>query len=314
MARLVGLTGATGFIGKHLTKHLSGQGWRVRALTRRPLETANQPGVSEWIAGSLDNDGALERLVDGADAIVHCAGLIKARRRRDFERVNAIGTERLARITASSPSRPRFVLLSSLAAREPRLSAYAATKRQAEELAQACDFPVPVTILRPPAVYGPGDTETLAIYRAVKRGIAPLPGGDGGRLSLIHVADLAQAVSAILEAPSTAGRMFEVDDGRQHGYRMREMLEIVARILGVSPLFIPVPAAALKIVGALNLAAATLARYDPMLTPGKAREICHRDWVCRGGDLTRLSPWRPGMEAGQGLKETLSWYRKQNLL
>lgn len=313
MARLLALTGATGFIGKHIKTELAGRGWRIRALTRKPAESHGGAQNVEWVPGDLDNADALERLVRGADAVVHCAGLIKARRARDFEAVNADGTRRLAQIAGGQPKPPRFVLVSSLAAREPHLSPYAHSKMLAEDIVRGLDQTPAATILRPPAVYGPGDAETLTIYRAVKRGLAPLPGG-GGRVSWIHVSDLASAVAAILETPSTAGQTFEIDDGHEQGYSLRETLGLVAGHLGVKPFFIPIPRALLELAGALNLAAAAVAGYRPMLTPGKAREICHPDWLSRGNRLSELTSWRPRLQMDQGLAETLSWYRREKLL
>lgn len=314
MSRIAALTGATGFIGSHLRQHLADHGWRLRALTRKPATSPSPDDGIEWIEGNLDDVEALGRLVRGADAVVHCAGLVKARRAADFFRVNAEGTHRLARIAAQQDEAPRFVLLSSLAAREPGLSAYAASKRRAEDILRADPMLLAATILRPPAVYGPGDRETLTVYRAVGRGLAPLPGGGRGRLSLIHVSDLVAAVAAILDADATAGQLIEVDDGEPDGYTLRAMLEMVARHLGVRPRFVPVPEFVLRAVGAVNLAAALVAGYAPMLTPGKARELCHPDWVCGDRSLTRLTPWRPRLKADEGLGKTIDWYRRHNLL
>lgn len=314
MPRIAALTGATGFIGSHLKQYLADHGWRLRALTRKPAASHPPSDGIEWIEGDLGDLEALGRLVRGADAVVHCAGLVKARRAGDFFRVNADGAHRLARIAAQQDKAPRFVLLSSLAAREPGLSAYAASKRRAEDILRADPMLLAATILRPPAVYGPGDRETLTVYRALRRGLAPLPGGGRGRLSLIHVSDLAAAVAAILDTESTAGRLIEVDDGKQDGYTLRAMLEIVARHLGVRPRFVPVPELVLRAVGALNLAAAFVAGYAPMLTPGKARELCHPDWVCRDRSLTRLTPWRARLKADEGLGQTIDWYRRHDLL
>ncbi len=135
-APLVAVTGATGFIGRHLIAALVQAGWRVRLLLRR------EPSGAEWrqstpevVAGSLDNEAAVARLVEGVDAVIHLAGLIKAARRADFFAVNEQGVARIARATKQLSPDAHFLLVSSLAAREPLLSDYAASKRAGEAAA-----------------------------------------------------------------------------------------------------------------------------------------------------------------------------------
>src|SRR5262245_24206834 len=136
----VALTGATGFIGRHLANHLRTRGFTVRALTRRP-----QPHLEglAWIPGDLSDLAALARLLDGASFVVHCAGVVRGASVDDFDRVNAAGTANLIAAALALPRPPPFLLISSLAAREPDLSWYAASKRKAEtRLAAADGLPV----------------------------------------------------------------------------------------------------------------------------------------------------------------------------
>jgi len=170
VARLAAVTGATGFVGPHLVAALARHGWTLRLLIRRWTPLPSLPGVeADIVWGDLADEASLKRLVDGADAVVHAAGLIKARRPAEFDAVNRDGT---ARLSALAPDVP-FLLLSSLAAREPQLSPYAASKRAAEEaIARRSGAWL---ALRAPAVYGPGDRETLAYFKMAKLGIVLLP-------------------------------------------------------------------------------------------------------------------------------------------
>jgi len=131
VTQLVALTGATGFIGSTLLKRMVTAGWRVRALTRR---TANQLENVEWISGDLDNTDSLLALVNGATAVVHCAGTVRGRNEHSFMHANAGGTENLIRAVIKAGMQPRFLLISSLAARAPQLSWYAASKHRAEQI------------------------------------------------------------------------------------------------------------------------------------------------------------------------------------
>ncbi len=173
----IAVTGASGFIGRRLIERLCRDGVPVRALMRkRRIEADVDGGDLTIIEGALGDDDAIAALIDGADAVIHLAGLIKARTRKAFFTANEQGTRHLAAIAAAQPQPPKLVLVSSLAAREPALSSYAASKRAGEEALSALGSALPWTILRPPAIYGPGDRETLAFFKGVSRGIGAMLG------------------------------------------------------------------------------------------------------------------------------------------
>jgi nucleoside-diphosphate-sugar epimerase len=300
-ARRVALTGATGFVGAHVLDALLAHGFEVSALTRRAQP--ERAGVT-WIAGDLTDQPALHELVAGANAVVHVAGLIKARRRADFFDINKGGT---ARLLAALDGRPvRYVHLSSMAAREPQLSSYAASKAAAEMLvrtAAGLDW----TILRPPAVYGPGDRETLIFFKSARLRRPFLPGSARHRTSLIHVSDLASAIVAALEAPTASGLTAEVHDGAPDGYAFADVLGMIdgdpARH---RPVYIP--GAVMQAVGGVVWLASLLTGSVPMLTPGKARELTFPDWVCRDTALANHAGWQAAIPAARGLAETRAWY------
>jgi nucleoside-diphosphate-sugar epimerase len=300
----VALTGATGFIGAALLSHLARAGWPVRALYRpRPGRIAAQlPGV-EWLPGDLDDDGALKALVAGADAVIHCAGVVRGARRSDFDRVNVDGAARLAGAAARAGRAPRFLLVSSLAARMPELSHYAASKWSGERAVAAASASMRWTVLRPPAVFGPGDRELAPLFRSIARGFAPMPAGAPGRFSLLHVDDLAAAATRWLEADAGYGETFELDDGRPGGYDWDTVVTLAGRVLreGRPVRRVPIPVPLLGVAALANLGAARLLGYAPMLTPGKLREITHRNWLCDSHAFALATGWRPTVAFEPGL-------------
>ena len=311
----VAVTGATGFIGSHLVHRLADAGWRVRILTRRlPTHPRFADTPVEAVIGALDEPDSLARLVRGADAVVHCAGLVKARNRAEFFRVNADGVRGLATAAAAQSPRPRFILLSSLAAREPALSAYAASKRAGEAALAAHGVGLPWTVLRPPAIYGPGDRETLPFFRFVARGIAPLLGPRSARLSLLHVDDLTAAVAVLLAAEGSVGATYELDDGRPGGYSWRAMTDAAARHLGTRARPVQVPRALLQGAALTAGLIGLVAPRGHMLTAGKVRELRHPDWVCHDRTLVEHTAWRPRLDLHDGFAATIGWYRRAGWL
>lgn len=304
----VALTGATGFIGGVLAQRLRAAGWSVRAL-RRPAAGRRAPaGVElDWVEGALEDEESLGRLVEGVYAVVHCAGAVRGRTQADFERVNVNGVERLARRAAGQSAPPRFLLLSSLAAREPQLSFYAASKRAGERvlLQEAGARGMPWLVLRPPAVYGPGDRELLPLWRCMARGVAPLLGSADARFSLLYVDDLAAAVLHWLARAACEPGIFELHDGRPGGYTWNEVVNTAARVFARRVRRIPVAAPLLRGLAVGNVLAARLGGYAPMLTPGKVRELRHPDWVCDNTALGRALDWSPQVMLEEGLRRTL---------
>ncbi|MBM3513244.1 MAG: SDR family NAD(P)-dependent oxidoreductase, partial [Alphaproteobacteria bacterium] len=210
----VAVTGATGLIGRHLLRALTEAGAKVKAFARRP---ANDESV-DWITGSLTDGSGLAKLVDGVDAVVHLAGAIKALRRDDYFQANLAGTRALADAIVTSAPAAKLIHVSSLAAREPGLSDYAASKRAAEQLLRGYHDRIAMTVLRPPAVYGPGDLETLRMFKMAAAGWVLVPGVRGARLSLVHVADAVAAIMAALAAPALGPEPIEFDDGASGGH------------------------------------------------------------------------------------------------
>lgn len=315
MRRTVAITGATGFIGRHLVRHLGQSGWQVRILTRRLPQTPDHADLTiEVVIGALEDRHALERLVRGADAIVHAAGLIKARSQAEYFAANATGTRRLVEATIGHGRKPRFLLLSSIAARQPQVSDYAASKLAAEAELTRLNGELPWSILRPSAVYGPGDRETLTFFRTIREGFALMPPGRGARLSLIHAADLASAAAMVLEAPGTIRRTYELDDGHEGGYGWQELIDVAADHLKVRPLRFRAPSSLLAAAAHLNAFVHRKSRHPPMFTSDKLREMLVTDWVAHDRSLCSATGWRAQFDIATGFAETIAWYRSQRWL
>lgn len=315
--KTVALTGATGFVGARILHKLLERGTPVRALTRRPQPPATG---TDWITGDLNDAGALQELVKGADAVIHCAGLVKARSAEEFDRVNHQGSRSICQAvraiaaTGEKPAHPHFILISSLVARLPEISAYAASKHAAEQAVRESLEDSPWTVIRPPGVYGPGDVEILKLLRVMRRGVALAPGSQGSRFSLLHVDDLAEAVCAALWQPQIFSKVIELDDGKSGGYSIDEVRLLAESIFDRRIRTITVPEGLLHFVGAANEIAARLVGGAPMLTRGKARELVHPDWVSAGEKLPTLIDWKPQFDLGAGLGDAVAWYGERNLL
>lgn len=309
----VAVTGATGFIGQHLLPALLDAGYHVRALTRRdpPPELQAFAESVTWVPGSLSQKDALRSLVHGSDVIVHGAGAIKALSRRAFFEMNSEGTTNVLAAAVAQSTPPLFVHISSLAAREPHLSPYAASKRLGEEKVLASRENLPALILRPPAVYGPGDMETLRIFRLAARGFVPAPKISDARTSLVHVKDVVGAVMAALKTGEGAETPVEFDDGHQGGYAWSEIAAAAGAVLNTSPRLISVPGPLLYLAGAAGSLGAHLSRRPTVLSWAKVPELLHPDWVA---SPCALPGYNPLWNIEKGFQDAVDWYRSRGLL
>lgn len=294
---ILAITGGTGFVGGTLVRHAVMRGHMVRALTR-----THQPSNAkiEWVDGALDRPDSLARLVEGADAVIHVAGAINARDRDGFEAANVLGTLNVVEAAKAAGAR-RFIHVSSLAAREPELSNYGWSKARSEQVVGASGLDW--TIVRPPAVYGPGDRETLELFRMAKRGLMLLP--PAGRISVIEVSDLSRFMLTLIGHQETLGETYEPDDGCAEGWTHREFAEAIAHAVGRKHVATFATPRMLMRLGA---------RIDRLfrgrrakLTLDRAAYFGHPDWVSALRPPAEL--WRPHIETNAGLKATAVAYK-----
>jgi len=298
------MTGTTGFVGGATMRDAVAAGWHVRALTRRPQP--EREGVT-WIMGALDDKNSLAGMAAGADVVMHIAGVVNVPTRAAFEAGNATATANVVD-AARGASVTRFVHVSSLAAREPNLSNYGWSKERAEAIVMASGLDW--TIVRPPAVFGPGDTEMLDLFRMARRGIALVP---SGRMSAIYVDELARLlVTLAADRGASIGQIYEPDDGKPAGWSHRGFARAVARAVGRQRLStLATPALLLKAGGRIDK---LVRRSRAKLTPDRARYIAHPDWVATEGACPPADLWRPERDTDDALTETVRWYRREGWL
>ena len=292
------MTGATGFVGSHLLDRALDAGHRVRALTRRPQSPRD--GV-EWVAGNLGDISALAALCNGADSVIHVAGVINAPDAAGFDAGNVAGTKAMLDASAAAGCR-HFVHVSSLAAREPHLSAYGASKARSETLVRTA--PLDWAIVRPPAVYGPGDREMLELFKMARGGNIFMP--PKGRASYIHVDDLARLLLALANPTAPSGLLVEPDDGCDGGWSHRDFGDALGKAVGVSARTIQTPRLLLQFAAKVD---GWMRGAGAKLTPDRVAYFCHPDWVSDPAYSVPAEIWTPQIATPQGLRETAQAYR-----
>ncbi|OWK33512.1 NAD-dependent epimerase/dehydratase family protein [Sphingomonas dokdonensis] len=288
---ILALTGGTGFVGRATIDAALAAGHQVRALTRRPQAT--REGVV-WVAGALDDAASLAALIDGADAVIHIAGVVNPPDKAGFVAGNIDGTRAVIAATGVR----RLVHVSSLSAREPQLSVYGWSKREAETIVaeSASDW----TIVRPTGVYGPGDTEMRDMFRLARLGLAFLP--PPGRVSLIHVADLARLLVLLAERPG-AEELYEVDDGETLTHA--DLAAAIGRAVGRRVLPMHLPEALMRVAARLDR---TLRGDGAKLTLDRVAYLSHPDWTARADRRPPANLWVPQIALDQGMAQTARSY------
>jgi len=298
------ITGGTGFVGQAVLDEAARQGIDVKALARR--EQPPRAGV-EWLRGDLADTAALDPLVTGTKAVLHIAGVVNTPDPLGFHLGNVRGTEDLLAASRAAGVQ-RFVFVSSLAAREPDLSRYGRSKRDAEEAVKASGLDW--TIVRPPAIYGPRDREIFEMFRAAKWGFVPMP--PAGRASILHVGDLARLLLALVPGGAGVSRQtFEPDDGRAGGWSHRELAQAIGRAVGRRVWAPHVPAPVMRAAAWLD---GRLRGGSARITPDRVGYMVHPDWVSRPGMAVPGEVWSAQVPTAEGLAATARWYRDSGWL
>ena len=297
----IALTGGTGFVGQTLIDLALSGGHSLICLARSPQKP--KEGVT-WVQGDLADKRALATLVGDADLVIHVAGVVNAPDAKGFAQGNVTGTLNLVEACVSA-SLSRFVFVSSLSAREPRLSDYGASKARAEKLVKASGLDW--TIVRPPAIYGPRDTEMLELFRAAKWGVVPTP--KEGRASVIHVRDLGRLLLALMPGgEGVTGHVFEPDDGKCGGWDHYELARAIGWAMGRRPRILALSRKTMERAAKVDM---FFRRKKAKLTMDRAAYFSHPDWVVGVGGKVPRTLWQPRIETREGLKVTAGWYREQ---
>ena len=307
--KVIAVTGATGFVGKATLRALR------RAFPdtqfRLLIRDADNRGLPDEftdcaiIDGTLDSPDALNSLVQGADCVVHLAAAIRGNSPLDFERDNIFGTRRLVDAVAANASNAHLIHVSSLAARRPELSWYAASKRAAEEVvASHCSR---FSILRPPAVYGPDDPALAGIWRALARGWLIRAGRGPSRFSMLHVDDLAEAIRRLVEHGPTLEILPLAGPQPDQGWRWEDLADLARRTGDRKIRIVSIPGRALSAGSAFGLVMSRVTGRRAMLSPGKARELLHPDWVCDNLGIEKRLNWKPTTRLERALGTLPGW-------
>jgi nucleoside-diphosphate-sugar epimerase len=310
--RLTAVTGASGFLGRHIVQALIQRGDQVRILLRNPAACPPWEGAEPEIVQGELTPAPLRKLVAGAHTVIHCAGLISAKNWAEFDLINHRGAQKAAAATLNAAPDARFVFISTLAARGPSVSAYGDSKNAGEGKVRTVLAAKRPLIVRPPAIYGPGDRATLPLFRmAAKSPILPLLRPDYGRLALIHVEDAAAAILGLAKDGVTGTVALGGD--RPEGYAWRELVLALADVFDRRPPLVRVPPAIIKAAAVASVIGARLGGRPAIFTPGKARELLHPDWSVSAAELG-AHPQPVRYTLAEGLSKTAAWYREHGWL
>ncbi len=295
------VTGASGFIGRRLVSTLAHRGHDVVCLVRRTSDTRplERKPVRLAVGDLGDPDSLAAALVD-RDHVFHLAGVVQAARDADFEAANVEGTRHLVEAClGAAPKLERFVLVSSISAAGPSgpdrpgteaddprpVSPYGRSKLAAERITLEASDRLPVTIVRPPNVLGPGSKELERAIGLVRKRIVPDVGDDRPRTSLIDVDDLIEALVLAAANVRSVGQTYYVTDGR--AYAWSEITAALAEELGVGRARVRVPFRAQALAARLAEAAARLSGRPPALTRDIVRAGRDYFWIYDGSKICR---------------------------
>jgi dihydroflavonol-4-reductase len=322
------VTGASGFVGGHVVHALRAHGIAVRCLVRKTSRLAMIAQLNPELAfGDVTQPETLKPALEGIDSVVHCAGLTRAISRGEFLRVNETGSKNLYAACLERASAIRKVVhIGSLAALGPSrhgtpvteastprpASTYGESKLAGQREAERCMSRLPVSIVIPPAVYGPHDVDFLVYFKFAARGIIPLIGRSARYLSLVYVKDLAEAVAQTLVSDRTAGRSYLVDDGSIHTWT--SLADAIGSAMNRTPRHIHIPPAAVKGIGALGDLYARLTGRAGLISAQKVGEFLQASWTCSSQRIRDELSFQPQYPLERGIAETYTWYRENGWL
>ena len=326
LARPVAMTGGTGFVGSHVVETLVAARIRPRVLVRNRSKPRWIAGLGvTWVPGSLSDMDALRTLVAGAGTVIHLAGVVRAPRASDFDRGNRAGTANLVQAVRDAAPDARLVHVSSLAAvgpcetidgvapeAEPHpVSAYGRSKLAAEREVWKLGAEANWIILRPPAIYGPRDTDVFQFFRLASEHVVPIPKGERW-ITVAYVADVVRAVLAAAAGAGGSGCTLHL--GEPDPYRLPALIRLLADAGGVHTAILPVPAFILKAAGVLGSSLHRLGFHRVAMTRDKARELLAHQWTAQTRPSLEALGIREWTRFPDGARFSWQWYREHGWL
>ncbi len=322
------LTGATGFVGSHLAEALLADGHQVRALLRT---TSNLQWITDLkldcFYGNIFDPQQLAAGLKDVDTVIHVAGLTKALHNSDYYRVNFEGTKSLidAIILNRLPVK-RFVYISSQAAAgpsdsmEPRteadppkpVSEYGKSKLKAEEYVLSKRDLLPVTIIRPPAVYGPRDTDIYRFFKTVRMGIIPKWQNRDKYLSFIYVKDLVRAIILAASHAKAINKIYFVAEPRPHSWD--EVAYEALNFFKKQAIHVPIPLVLVKGIAFFSEQWSKIAKKPSIINQQKVAELLPDFWICSPQKIKNDLGFEAPTPLHSGVPLTLKWYANQGWL
>jgi len=320
------ITGANGFVGSRLCRRMLADGYQVIAGVREGCNREMLAGLKmEFRYGDVTRPETLAAMVAGVDYIIHNAGVVKAIRPELFYRVNHFGTRNIAEAALTNSGLKKFVFISSLAAAGPSdsvrplsetdpphpVTEYGRSKLAGEEALLELKDRLPIVIIRPPGVYGPGDREMYAIFKMVNFRLRPLLGNLNRKIQLVHVDDLCRGVAAALKSETPGGAIYFVAENR--AYSFRELVSALGRAVDRKGIPLYLPGGLVRLAARLSQGVMKLFGRPPMFTVEKADEILG-SWEVATRRAERELGFQAEIAFPDGARETMAWYRKEGWL
>ena len=318
------VTGATGFVGSHLVDKLLDKNYEVYCMKRKSSSTKWLDGKNVvFVDGDLFSNDVLEKAISEMDYVFHVAGVVKAKTKEGFYLGNYEATKNLLEITYKvKPNLKKFIFISSQAAGGPTrtekpvdentksepITTYGITKLKAEEEVEKYKDKFPVTIIRPPAVFGPRDSEILIYFKTFSRGLNSVIGFDAKYLSLVYVEDLADGIILAAENDIANGQMYYISLDKP--YNWDEIGSVTSGLLGKKALKIRLPHSVVYSVGYLAQIFSTFSRNPATLNLEKCKDITQLRWVCSNEKAKKELGFKPKYTLEQGFKKTIDWYKE----
>ncbi len=318
------VTGATGFVGSHLVDKLIEKNYEVYCLKRKTSSTKWLDGKNvKYVDGDLFSNEALESCIKEMDYVFHVAGVVKAKNKEGFYHGNSDSTKNLLEITYKvNPGIKKFIFVSSLAACGPAktdkpvdestvpdpITTYGLSKLKAEEEVFKYRDKFPISIVRPPAVFGPRDTEILIYFKTFSKGLNSVIGFDAKYLSLVYVEDLADGIILAAENNKADGQKYFVCFDK--AYNWDEIGSLTSKLLGKKALKIRLPHSVLYSVGYLAELFSTFSSKPATLNIEKCKDITQLRWVCSNEKAKQELGFKAKYSLEESFKKTIDWYKE----